>query len=91
MVLIQKSFSGDNFTFPTYSITWNGLTFSTRVASGCSNQPIESYFRVTTFPVFWIFGSNNSKLVVKSKSSSEISDEGKTLCLSELERSLGLN
>ena len=52
IVLVQKSLSGDNFTLPTYSITWNGLTFSTRVASGCSNQPIESYFKVTTFPVF---------------------------------------
>ena len=51
-VLVQTSEDGESLMNPVYSITWNGLTFSTLVASGCSIQPTELYFRVIAFPVF---------------------------------------
>ena len=67
IVLTQVSTAGFNSISPVYTTTWNGLTFSTVVAIGCSIQSISSYFKVTESPVFWTFGSNKSKLLVKSK------------------------
>ena len=66
MVLTQLSVAGFNSISPVYTTTLNGFTFSTVVAIGCSIQSISSYFKVTEFPVFWILGSNNSKLSLRS-------------------------
>ena len=77
------SISGLNLISPLYTITLNGFTFSTVVAKACSIHPIDSYFKVTAFPVFTTFGSSNLKFSEKSKFSSVIADSGAICDLSE--------
>ena len=71
IVLIQLSLEGFNIIVPEYSTTWKGFTFSTLVANGCSIQSIESYFKVTVFPVFCTLSSKSLKFSDKSIFSSE--------------------
>ena len=61
IVLTQLSLDGDRDTKPLYETTWNGFTFSTFVANGCSIQSTLSYFKVIAFPVFCTLESKRSK------------------------------